>query len=394
MTDLRLVPLLLCLTLAACGPGQSSNSTSPAASSPVARGTGAGRVQTVSTALTQTESIPLIMESQGNVIALDEVDLKAQKTGTISQIHFREGDEVKKGQLLFSLDARDDEANLKKAQARVTGSRAALDISKRDWLRAQDLANKNFISQAGLDAARAKLDAAESTLAQEIAALESAKVQLSYDYIRAPFAGRAGRIDVRVGSLVQANSTSSLVKITRQDPIAISFTLPERSLPVLNAAQSTEKTQVMVQSGTGKSLQGKIIFIENSIDSTAGTIGIKAQFANSARDLWPGQFVAVKVQAGEIKNAVTLPAQAIQNNSSGQFVYVINPDETVAVQPVQVAQFYQERAVLTGITGSIKVVLEGGQNLRPGSKIAEAASRPAGDKGGRRGSSASAAAVR
>lgn len=386
MIDRRFVPFLLGLALAACGPKPDGNA--PNASSTAGRT--AGRPQTVSVAITKVESIPLIMQAQGNVIALDEVDLRAQKTGIIHQIHFNEGDDVKSGQLLFSLDARDDEANVKKAEARVVGSRAQLDIARRDWQRAQDLASKNFISQSGLDTARAKLDAAESTLAQEVATLESARVQLSYDFIRAPFAGRAGRVDVRPGSLVQANSTSSLVRITRQDPIGISFTLPERFLPALHQARSKGKARVLIDGPSGTTLRGEIVFIESSIDQTAGTIGIKARFANGTRELWPGQFVAVKVQAGEIANAVTLPAQAIQNNSSGQFVYVIDEDQTVSAQPVQVAQIYQERAVVTGIGASIKVVLEGGQNLRPGGKIVEAASAPANGRRGKDGRHGSA----
>ncbi len=387
MTDLRSFLMVFCLALAACGQGGQDNSSN--ASAPPAKETRANRAQTVSITHSRTESFPQVMTTQGNVIALDEVDLHAQKTGIISQIHFTEGEEVRKGQLLFSLDARDEEANLRKAEARVTGSRTQLEITRRDWQRAQDLASKNFISAAGLDTTRAKLDTAESTLAQDIAALESAKVQLSYDFIRAPFSGRAGRIDVRVGSLVQANATTSLVKITRLDPIGVSFTLPERFLPLINAAG--DKVQILADNGSTGSVRGRITFIENSIDRTAGTISIKAQFANSQHQLWPGQFVSVEVQAGEIKNAVTLPAQAIQNNSNGPFVYIVNNDSTVSAQPIQVEQIHQERAVITGIGSDIKVVFEGGQNLRPGGKITEVASRPANGKRNRRGSEASAA---
>lgn len=391
MIDHRLAaPLVLCLTLTACGGSKPESTTSPQASTPSAQPR-AARAQTVSTTLSRTESIPLIMASQGNVISLDEVDLRPQKTGTVSQIHFQEGDQVKKGQLLFSLDARDDAANLQKAEARVIGSRTQLEIAKRDWQRAQDLASKNFISPAGLDTTRAKLDSAESTLAQDIATLESAKVLHSYNFVRAPFAGRAGRIDVRTGSLVQANTTTALVRITRLDPIGVSFTLPERFLPTLTDAKARDKVQVLINTGAGQPLRGQITFVENSIDRTAGTIGIKAQFANGQHQLWPGQFVSVKVKAGEIADAVTLPAQAIQNNSSGQFVYVVGNDDTVSAQPVQVVQVYQERAIVTGITGNTKVVLEGGQNLRPGGKVIEAASRPADGKRGQQASRASAA---
>ncbi len=392
MTDHRPALLLLCLFLAACGPGNSTSPpNTPAASAAGGNKSGnTGRAQIVAVTQTRIESIPLILEAQGNVISLDEVDLRPQKTGTISKIHFNEGDEVKQGQLLFSLDSRDDEANLKKADARVAGSRAQRDIARRDWVRAQDLAEKNFISPSGLDATRAKLDAAESTLAQDIAALESAKVLLSYDHIAAPFAGRAGRIDVRVGSLVLANSTTSLVKITRLDPIGISFTLPERDLPALQSAQKGEEIKVRIDLAGSKALSGKIVFIESSVDRTSGTIGIKARLPNTERLLWPGQFSPVKVLAGEIKNAVTLPAQAIQNGPNGRFVYVVKSDQTVTAQPVELQQVYQERVIVTGIGEGINVVLEGGQNLRPGSKVSEASATAEKRREGKRDGSTAA----
>lgn len=392
MIDRRLVLILLCLPLVACGPGKEGGNNASGvktASSPA----NAGRPQTVQTTLTRAESIPLILETQGNIISLDEVDIKPQKTGIISQIHFKEGDEVKKGKALFSLDSRDDEANVKKAEARVTGSRAQLEIAKRDYQRAQELVAKNYISPASLDTTKSKLDAADSTLAQDQAALESAKIILSYDHIVAPFSGRAGRIDVRPGSLVLANSTVSLVKITRIDPIGISFTLPERNLPDLMAAQKSGEVKIRVDLADKKSLTGKVVFFENAVDRTSGSIGIKAKISNDGRQLWPGQFVPVKVLAGEIKDAVTLPAQAIQSNTNGRFVYVVMPDKTVKAQPIELVQIMQQRAIITGIAGGVKVVLEGGQNLRPGGKVNEA-SAPAEARRGKRDGSKPASAVK
>lgn len=363
--------LLLCLPLAACGPGKEEKGKSASAS---ASKSDTGRPRAVQITQTSTEAVPLVLEAQGNVIPLDQVDLRPQKTGTIAHIHFKEGDEVKKGQLLFSLDSRDDESNVRKADARVIGSKAALEIAKRDYVRSLDLAKRNFISSAGLDASKSRLDAAESTLAQDIAALESARVQLSYDHIVAPFDGRAGRIDVRSGSLVLANSTITLVNITRLDPIGVSFTLPERDLPAVRAAMKTGDVIAQIALPDGEKLQGKVIFVENSVDRTSGTIGIKAAFPNSKRLLWAGQFVPVRVFAGEIKNAVTLPGQAIENGPNGRFVYIVNADQTVSAQPVELVRIYESRAIIKGIEGGVKVVLEGGQDLRPGNKVVESAS--------------------
>lgn len=382
MINLRLASLLLCLPLAACGPSKDKseagdNKTASAASK---KGGGANRARTVQTTLTAVESVPLMLEAQGNIIPLDQVDLRPQKTGTIAKIHFKEGDEVKKGQLLFSLDSRDDESNVKKAEARVVGSRAALDIAKRDYARSVDLAKRNFISPSALDATKSKLDAAESTLAQDIAALESAKVQLSYDRIVAPFDGRAGRIDVRPGSLVLANSTINMVNITRLDPIGVSFTLPERDLPALRTAMKDGAVSVQLALPDGQKASGKVIFVENAVDRTSGTIGIKAEFPNSKRQLWAGQFAPVRIHAGQIKDAVTLPGQAIENGQNGRFVYVVNEDMTVSAKPVELVRIYESRAIIKGVEGGVKVVLEGGQDLRPGNKITEAASGTATSK--------------
>ena len=380
MINRRYVPLLLlCLPLTACGPGKDSDQGSKTASVSAAKAS-ASRIRAVQTTLTTVESVPLVLEAQGNIIPLDQVDLRPQKTGTIAKIHFKEGDEVKKGQPLFSLDSRDDESNVKKAEARVIGSKAALDIAKRDYVRSLDLAKRNFISSAGLDASKSKLDTAESTLAQDIAALESAKVQLSYDHIVAPFDGRAGRIDVRTGSLVLANSTITLVNITRLDPIGVSFTLPERDLPALRAAMKEAAVTVQLVLPDGQKVSGKVVFVENSVDRTSGTIGIKAEFPNKKRQLWAGQFTPVRIFAGEIKDAVTLPSQAIENGQNGRFVYVVNPDQTVSAKPVELVRVHESRTIIKGIEGGMKVVMEGGQDLRPGNKIIESASGVASSK--------------
>lgn len=374
MIDRRLVSsLLICLPLAACGPAKEKAADGKPASTPAGK-SGANRAKAVLTTLTAVESVPLVLEAQGNVIPLDQVDLRPQKTGTIAKIHFKEGDEVKKGQLLFSLDSRDDESNVRKAEARVVGSRAALEIAKRDYARSVDLAKRNFISPAGLDATKSKLDAAESTLAQDIAALESAKVQLSYDRIVAPFDGRAGRIDVRTGSLVLANSTITMVNITRLDPIGVSFTLPERDLPALRSAMKEGPVSVQLALADGQKATGKVIFVENSVDRTSGTIAVKAEFPNAKRLLWAGQFAPVRIHAGQIRDAVTLPGQAIENGPTGRFVYVVNPDQTVSAKPVELVRVHESRAIVKGIEGGVKVVMEGGQELRPGNKIVEAAS--------------------
>lgn len=351
-----------------------------------ANGNRASQAITVSTTVTSMETVPLLLEAQGSVIALDEVGVLPEKTGTIMQIHFKEGDDVKRGQLLFTLDDRDDTANVKRADANVSGSQAALEAAQRDLARTQDLAARNFVSPSALDTARDKVDAASATLAQNKAALDQAKVSLSYTAIRAPFDGRAGFINVRVGSLVTATATATpMVKITRMNPIGISFSLPEDDLATLLAAQRQGAVKVQVDLDAEHSVKGHISFIDSSVDRTSGTIAVKAELDNSERRVWPGQYVTVKIVAGVINDAVVLPSQAVINGPNGRLVYIIKDDHTVAAQPVSLQRIVDQKAVVKGIDAGVKVVLEGGQNLRPGSRVQEV--KDNGAKNGRRSQS-------
>ncbi|MDB5887570.1 MAG: efflux transporter periplasmic adaptor subunit [Rhodocyclales bacterium] len=338
----------------------------------------------VSVTMTQLANVPLSLEAQGNVIALDDVEVRPQKNGSVKDIHFKEGDEVKRGQLLFTLDERDDVANVKRLEANVAGTQAAAHAAQRDLERSQDLAARNFVSPAALDAARDKLDAANAALAQNKAATDQARVSLSYTYVRAPFDGRAGLMSVRVGSLVTSSATSiAMVKITRMNPIGVTFSLPERDLTTLLAGQRQGPVKVRVDLDAEHSLRGEVIFIDSSVDRTSGTIAVKAKLQNDERRVWPGQYVTVKIVVGEIKDAVVLPSQAVINGPSGRLVYVVKDDHSVAAQPVELLRIVNEKAVLKGIDANVKVVLEGGQNLRPGAKVQEAKGNDRGEgKGG------------
>ncbi|MFT4170982.1 MAG: efflux RND transporter periplasmic adaptor subunit [Rhodocyclaceae bacterium] len=355
-----------------CG-NQSGEATGGAGqSAPVARqsnGSQGGRAQPVTVTVTRLADVPLTLEAQGAIIALDDVDIRPQKNGTITQIHFQEGDELKRGQLLFTLDDRDDAANVKKAEANVVGAQAALDTAQRDLRRTQDLSSRNFVSPSALDAAQSKVDAANALLAQNRAAVEQARVSLSYAQIRAPFDGRAGIINVRPGSLVTSSATATaLVKITRMNPIGVTFSVPENSLGSLLEALRAGAVKVSADAG-GKSLQGEVVFVDSAVDRTSGTIVVKARLDNSQRTVWPGQYVTVKMVAGTIKNAVVLPAQAVINGPNGRLVYLVEDDHTVKPQTVEVVRVVNQEVVVKGIAGGVTVVLEGGQNLRPGAPI-------------------------
>lgn len=390
--------IVLAAVLAACHPnkdaaeGKSGDQSGPAAgsSAPAAQsgaaasGDRANRPQAVTTVLSRVESVPVVLFAQGNVLSLDEVDIRPQKTGAIAQIHFREGQDVAKGQLLFSLDDREDTANLKKAEATLDGTQAQIVIAQRELERNTDLFNQRFVSSAVLDTSKSKLETLQSTLEQNKAAVEQARVVLSYSKIRAPFDGRAGRIDVRPGSLVLANTTISLVKITRMNPIGVSFTLAERDLQRLRAAQTkgNADVQVEVPGQRDDTVKGKVVFIETTVDKISGTIGVKAEVNNAERKLWPGQYVTVRTNVGEIADAIVLPPQAIVNGPNNRFVYVVKDDMTVAQQPIDLVRIAGRNAIVKGIDAGMKVVVEGAANLRPGGKVFEAPAN-GGDRGGR-----------
>lgn len=382
MLKKRFAPLLLTALLTAACSNQQDDSAgtkdapgkSAAASPSSGQGASGGnrnKPQMVTTTQTTLRNLPLVLSAQGNVLSLDEVDVRAQKTGTVAQVQFSEGQEVRRGQVLFSLDDREDAAAVKRAEAAVVGARAQLDIAERDLKRAQDLSAQNFVSSSALDTARNKVDSARAGMQENQAALEQAKVALTYSVIRAPFDGRAGRIDVRVGSLV--TTTTPMVKVSRMHPIGVSFTLPERDLPMLLASQREKPVRVEVETGDGRKAPGEVSFIDSTVDRVAGTIAIKARIDNNSRNLWPGQYVTTRVTVGELKDVVVLPAQAIVNGPTHRFVYVVKDDATVTPQNVELQRIVDGQAVVTGIGGGVKIVLEGGQNLRPGGRIEEAA---------------------
>src|SRR5438445_6895077 len=261
----------------------------------------------VVTTRVQSRDVPVRLKANGTVTALQTVDLRAQVTSTIREVHIREGQNVAKGDLLFSFDSRADDANIRKAEAQVEKDKADLATARRNLERNLDLFKQKFISQAALDTVQNSVDTLSAQLRVDTAALESVRVSRAYNEIRAPFAGRTGTIGVREGSLVQPGSGASpgavLVTVTQIYPIAVAFTLPEKELPGLQAALRAGPVPVAVaaQGGTDK-LTGKVTFVDNAVDSATGTIRVKAEFANPAARLWPGQYVNVELAPRTLAN--------------------------------------------------------------------------------------------
>jgi len=331
-----------------------------------------GGVQTVTTMVLEKKDVPIIIESTGTVAAANIVDIRPMITNTVKEIHIKEGQDVKKGQLLFTLDDRNDRANYDKAKALA-------DDAQRQLQRAKELVAKNFISKAGLDTAEANAKSA-------VATARAAEVQLSFDSIRSPIDGRAGIINVFPGSLVQASNavvssttstatstTGAMVTITQIDPINVQFTVAENSIPLLLQNDVANlKVSVTVGDNLTQIYEGKVIVVDNQVDPAIGAVRVKAQIPNQKRTLLPGQFARIKLEANTLKDAIVIPSQAVVINPRGRFVYIVGQDEKVSLKPVKVTYEYQGNAAITGVEVGERIVLEGKQNLRPGGKIREA----------------------
>jgi RND family efflux transporter MFP subunit len=326
----------------------------------------------VVTTTAQARDVPVRIKVNGTVTALQSVDFRPQITSTVTQVHIKEGQNVRAGELLLTLDSRAEEANLKKAQAQVEKDRGDLATVKRSLERQQELFRQKFISQAALDTAQNQVDTLNGQMAVDTAAVESARVARAYTEIRSSFAGRTGTIGVRPGSLVQPNGTV-LVTVTQIDPVAVQFTLPEKELPGLQQALRSGGVPVTVTlQGGGEPFKGKVTFVDNAVDTTTGTIKVKAEFANPDSRLWPGAYVNVDIAPRMMTNATVVPAQAVQTGPDNRFVYTVGEDQKVTQRPVTLAYVEEGFAVVEGLAAGSRIVVEGAQNLRPGTAVTEA----------------------
>jgi len=327
---------------------------------------------TVNVVAPQRQDVPVLLSANGTVSPISTVDLHPQTTSTIVKVHIKEGQFVKQGELMFSLDSRSENANVEKAQAQVMRDRATLADLERQYQRSMDLLAQKFIAQGAVDTLRSQVEQARAVLNADLAAAQAVKVDASYTSIRAPLTGRVGAINVYPGSLVQLST--SLTTVTQLNPINVAFTLPESALAGLLAAQQAGAVPVEVESG-GQQFKGKLSFIDNAVDPMAGVIRVKAEFDNSQTRLWPGQYVNTKLTVQTLKDVLVVPQNAIISNTRGTFVYTVAPDQTAAVANIKRLHTFGPYAAVSGLNGDEKIIVEGKQNLRPGGKvrIAEAA---------------------
>ena len=354
---------------------------------------GASAFQVVSTPVTQAD-VPVILTANGTVSALQSVDVRPQTSAKIKVVHIKEGQFVHKGDLLFTLDARTEDANLSKAEAQVVKDRADLANAERNLERERGLLSQEYVSQSEFDTAQNLVDGLRGQLAIDLASLEASRVARSFNEITAPITGRTGAIAVFPGSLVQPGTSTAigavLVSITQLDPINVSFTLPERELAGLQQAFAKGKVPVSAKPDLANQsdIKGHLVFIDNSVDTASGTIRLKAEFPNSDHRLWPGMFVTVALTPRTLVAAHTVPAQAVQTGPERKFLYVIGEDSKVAAVPINLLLIQNGIAVVEGISPGARVVMEGAQNLRPGSMVAESEKKQNADKGSAKPNSA------
>jgi multidrug efflux system membrane fusion protein len=349
-------------------------SGAPVADRPQARTGGArGREAIpvlVATAARKTMAIQL--RAVGNVEAFSTVSVKSQITGVLTEAHFKEGQNVKKGQLLFTIDPRPLEAVLKQAEANLARDAAQLQNAREQARRYAELFKKQYVSQEQYEQIRTNADALEAVVEADKAAVENARVQLSYCYIYSPIDGQVGSLLVNEGNLVRVNDATPLVVINQVTPINVTFSVPEQNLADIRRHMATGslKVEARFPSDDGRAEHGILAFIDNAVDRTTGTIKLKAEFKNGERRLWPGQFINVALTLSTQSDAVVVPSEAIQVGPEGQHVFVVKPDNSVEVRPVVVARTDEgETVIANGLQPGEKIVREGQFLLGPGSRI-------------------------
>jgi RND family efflux transporter MFP subunit len=369
-----LLPLgAIAVSLLLVGCGNKADSvpapTVNAASAP-ANGRAAGVPIAVTTALAAQRSFDVLLEAIGTVTPMASVDVKPQINSLVTQVHVKEGQFVKAGELLFTLDTRPDEANVAKVRAQMVKDQAVLDDAQRQLTRSRDLLARAFISQGALDTAQAQVDSQKANLVADRAALDSAQLALSYNAVRAAGAGRLGAVNVFPGTAVQANQTS-LVTITQLDPINISFSLPQSNLnAVLDGLKSGGAVVSATLPDAKNAIKGRLQFVDNAVDAPTGTVKVKARFDNADSKLWPGAFVKVALVSNTLKDVVVIPTAAIIQSTRGPIVYTVDKNRA-ALRPVKVLASQGEDSAVTGVVVGDKVVIEGRQNLRPDAPVVE-----------------------
>ncbi len=329
------------------------------------------RTVPVAAATVAQKDVPLQISAIGNVETINAVSIKALVGGEVTGVFFKEGQDVKKGDLLFQIDPRPYEAALKQAEATLARDAAQAKNAEEQAKRYEILVQKDYVSRDQYDQLRANADALAATVEADKANVENSRLQLAYCTIRSPISGRVGSVLINKGSVVKANDLVMLT-INQMMPIYVTFSVPEQNLSDIKKYMAKGKLKVgaIIPGEEQRPAQGVLTFINNAVDMTTGTIQLKGTFDNSDRRLWPGQFVNVLLTLTTQRNAVVMPSAALQAGQQGQYVFVIKPDLTVESRPVVITRTSNDLAVVdNGVTPGEKVVTDGQLQLVPGTKV-------------------------
>ena len=317
------------------------------------------------------KTVPIELTAIGSGEAYSSVSIKAQVNAVLEQVHFTQGDFVKKGQLLFTLDARPFQAALEQAQATAAHDKAQAGLDEVQAQRYEKLFEAGVTPKEQLDQTKATAVAQEAAVQADEAAVQSARLQLEYCQIYSPVDGRTGALEVYPGNLVKQNDVPILVVINQIAPLYVDFSIPEQYLSVIKKYMAQGRLQVEATPyGDPNPETGYLTFVDNSVDATTGTIKLKATFPNANHSLWPGQFSTISLRLAEQENAIVVPTQAVQTGQSGDFVFVVTADMTAESRPVKVARTLGDESVISqGLAPGETVVTDGQLRLIPGIKV-------------------------
>ena len=324
----------------------------------------------VTAAAVVRKDVPVELRAFGTVEPFSTVDIRAQITGLITAAKIVEGQTVREGDLLFTIDARPFEVALQQAEAILARDKAQQENAETELRREAELLQKGFASEDVRDQARTAVQVLAATIRADEAAVEAARIQLGYCTIRSPLNGQTGSLLVHPGNLATINEIT-LVTINQTQPIKVAFSVPQQELPAIVQMMATNKLVVQLTARQDEEPDiGELSFVDNAIDRATGTIGLKATFANEQRRLWPGQFVSVLLTLATERDALVVPSQAVQSGQQGSYVFVIKPDMTVEARPVAVKRTRNGDAVLAqGLQAGEQIVTDGQMRLAPGAKV-------------------------
>lgn len=328
------------------------------------------RAVAVMTATAERRSVPVEVEAIGTVTPIASVALKSRLETTITAVHFEDGAKVNKGDVLFTLDARQIDAQIAQAEGNLAKSKSSLVGAERDVRRYSELIGKGATTQVNLDNATTQADVLRATIEADQAALDNLKVQKTYTVIRAPISGRISAAAVKVGNFVRPADTAPLATINQLAPIYVAFSVPQRVLSDLRAAMAVSASEVVAtMPGDSKPERGTVAMIENTVDTATGMVAVRAVMDNAEERLWPGALVPTRLIVRH-EEAVVVPSEAVQRSQSGDFIFLVK-DGKAQVQPVKVTRTFEGRSVLaSGLSGGEEVVVDGQLLLSDGTRVA------------------------